>query len=166
MTDAAEVVRVSIEVPVSPERAFQVFTEQIDLWWKKGPRFRFESPWEGTMFLESGVNGRFLHVSDDGTGHAFEIGRVRVWEVGRRLVLSWRLPNFEAGQETEVEILFDETARGTRVSVEHRGWETIPIGHAARHGKQGVDLEFMRGQNWAEILKSFQRVTILIETKK
>jgi hypothetical protein len=32
--------RVTTFVGVSPEDAFAVFTEQIDQWWRRGPRFR------------------------------------------------------------------------------------------------------------------------------
>jgi hypothetical protein len=35
---AADAVTVSIEVAVSPGVAFEVFTEDLDAWWQRGPR--------------------------------------------------------------------------------------------------------------------------------
>lgn len=41
---------------------------------------------------------------------------------------------FEPGQSTEVEVRFEAVGDDTRISVEHRAWDTIPRRHAARHG--------------------------------
>jgi hypothetical protein len=32
--------RASVGVAVPPEEAFDIFTREIDLWWRRGPRFR------------------------------------------------------------------------------------------------------------------------------
>ena len=29
-------------------------------------------------------------------------------------------------------------AEGTRLTLEHRGWETLPVDHVARHGLEGM----------------------------
>src|SRR6185503_19994867 len=62
------------------------------------------------------------------------IGRVSAWEPGRRLVLSWSQATFSPEQSTEVEVLLEPVGDETRVSIEHRAWDTIPQRHAARHG--------------------------------
>jgi hypothetical protein len=49
-------------------------------------------------------------------------------------VFSWRQASFDTEQTTEVEVLFEPVGDETRVSIEHRGWDTIPQRHAARHG--------------------------------
>jgi uncharacterized protein YndB with AHSA1/START domain len=78
------------------------------------------------------VGGRLFTTLADGS--TFEIGRISVWEPGRRLVFAWRQANFAPEQSTEVEVGFEPAGDETRVSIEHRAWDTIPRRHAARHG--------------------------------
>jgi uncharacterized protein YndB with AHSA1/START domain len=110
---AADSVTVSIEIAVTPAVAFEAFTEDLDAWWQRGPRYRFLAPYQGVLRLESGVGGRLLHVRDDDADDAFVVGRVGVWDPPSRVVFSWRLPNFDAHQTTEVEIRFEAVAAGT-----------------------------------------------------
>jgi hypothetical protein len=37
---AGDQVRVSVSVAVPPAAAFEIFTQEIDRWWRRGPRFR------------------------------------------------------------------------------------------------------------------------------
>jgi uncharacterized protein YndB with AHSA1/START domain len=89
----------------------------------------------------------------------FEIGRVRVWEPGRRLVLEWRLRNFKPGEVTEVEVRFEPSGEGTRVTLEHRGWEAIREDHPARHGLRERAFGAMIGQHWAGLLGVYRQYT-------
>ena len=87
---------------------------------------------DGKLAFEPGVGGRLLaHLND---GETFEIGRISVWEPGQRLVFGWRHASFLLRQSTEVEVRFEAAGHETRVSVEHRAWDTIPQDHVARHG--------------------------------
>jgi len=153
MTNAAIVV--SIEVAADPQLAFEVFTADIDSWWLRGPQHRFRAPWDGKLRFEPGATGRLIEEYADGT--AFVIGRVVRWEPGRRLVLGWRLPNFADGETTEVDVQFEPIDGGTRVSVEHRGWDALRANHPARHGESGRDYAYRRAQLWAKNLTSLRR---------
>lgn len=137
---------VALRVPADPLRTFEVFTEEIGLWWQPGGLFQVSSQGDGRLAFEPGVGGRLVTTLPDGT--TFEIGRVSVWEPGKRLVFAWRQASFSAEQSTEVEVCFEGVGEGeTRVSVEHRGWDTIPRGSAARHGfPEGVTLQ--RAAEW------------------
>ena len=86
------------------------------------------------MRFEGGEGGRLLEVYTDEAGGAFEVGRVLAWKPGDRLVFEWRGNNFEPGLVTEVEVRFERAERGTRVTLEHRGWDRVPLEHASRHG--------------------------------
>jgi hypothetical protein len=119
-------------VPASPERAFEVFTQEIGSWWQPDDLFRITDRGDGRLRFEPGPGGRLLASFED--GGEFEIGRVSVWEPGRRLMFSWRQESFPPGQETEVEVRFEPVEGQTRVSLEHRAWDRIPRGSAARHG--------------------------------
>jgi len=48
---------VSVSVPVAPSTAFTVFTEELDLWWVRGPINYFDSARAVGMRCEPGVGG-------------------------------------------------------------------------------------------------------------
>ncbi len=125
-------VLVALRVPATPERAFEAFTSEIAAWWHSDPLFRLTPHGDGQMQFEPGVGGRLI--TRLGNGETFEIGRISVWEPGRRLIFAWRQANFSPEQSTEVEVLFEPIGEETRVSIEHRAWDTIPQRHVARHG--------------------------------
>jgi uncharacterized glyoxalase superfamily protein PhnB len=83
MTDSA--VSTQVEVAVDPETAFTVFTEELDLWWVRGPINHHAGGRILAMRCEPGVGGRLLEVYDDTTGDALELARITEWEPGRRL---------------------------------------------------------------------------------
>lgn len=151
----ADTVQVSLTVAADPATAFEVFTGELDLWWRRGPRFRFVAPFEGAMRLEPGVGGRLLHEHQPGA--SFEVGQIQVWEPPRRLVLTWRLPSFPAGMATRVDVRFDPAGAATRVTVTHSGWDQVPLGHPARHGLEGHPFVVMKGSYWADLLAALAR---------
>jgi uncharacterized protein YndB with AHSA1/START domain len=163
MNDA---VRVSIDVPVDPARAFRVFTEEIDLWWRRGPRFRHVGPSDGVIRLEPGVGGRLLQVHDEDPARTFAFGEVRVWRPAERLVFTWRVANFAPTESTEVEVIFQPTTGGgTQVQVIHRGWAAIRSDHPARHGHQGHAFVMHLGGWWRDQLGMLRRLSEFRETR-
>ena len=112
MTESA-VAATDVEVPVDPDRAFRIFTEEIDDWWVRSPTTFMDGGRARGRRIEPGVGGRLLEVYDDAAGDVLELGRITVWEPGKRLVL-------ETPDETEADFRFEATGSGTRVSVEHR----------------------------------------------
>lgn len=144
--------RVTAFVAVAPERAFDVFTRETDLWWRRSPRFRFGGARRGTLSFEAGEGGRLFEAFSDAPGDVFEVGRVLVWEPGARLVLEWRLTNFAPGERTEVEVLFEPARGGTQVTIEHRGWSTIRPDHPARHGLDAAAHLARIGMWWGDLM--------------
>ena len=92
MSDA-EVVRVTATVGVELEEAFRLFTEEVDAWWRRGPRFRPGIDRTGVLRFEGHVGGRFVEVFDEEAGDVFVLGRIVTWEPASRLV-------FEMGDGT------------------------------------------------------------------
>ena len=125
-------VLVSLRVPVGPLAAFEVFTHEIGSWWRSNGLFAVTAEGDGTLAFEPHTGGRLLTTLPGGT--QFEIGRIGVWEPGARLVFSWRQASFAPEQSTEVEVRFEQVGEETRISVEHRAWDSIPRRHVARHG--------------------------------
>ena len=51
-----------VEVAVDPDTAFAAFTEELDLWWVRGPINHFAGGRAVAMRCEPGVGGRLLEV--------------------------------------------------------------------------------------------------------
>lgn len=113
-------------------RAFDVFTREIAHWWLPSGLFRITRRGDGRLSFEPGAGGRLVTTFAD--GEQFEIGRISVWEPGRRLVFGRRQSSFTPRKSTQVEVNFEPIGAETRVSIEHRAWDTLPQEHAARHG--------------------------------
>jgi uncharacterized glyoxalase superfamily protein PhnB len=111
MSEATEARQVSssVEVAVDPQTAFAAFTEELDLWWKRGPINHFDGGRMLAMRMEPGVGGRLLEVYAE--GEALELGRITVWEPGRRLAWDSSI------DDVRTEVWFEPTATGTRVRV-------------------------------------------------
>jgi uncharacterized protein YndB with AHSA1/START domain len=150
-------VRVTTVVAADPTTAFALFTTEIDAWWRRGPRFRQGLGRPSLMRFEGGEGGRLLELYTDEAGGAFEVGRVLAWKPGDRLIFEWRGNNFEPGLVTEVEVRFEPEEAGTRVTLEHRGWDRVPLEHASRHG-YGASNAFtsMIGLWWGDLLTSLR----------
>ena len=127
--DVEQIVRKSVTVEASQERAFRVFTEGFATWWplathhigKADAAAAFVEPHEGGRFYERGVDGSEC-----------DWGRVFAYEPPSRLVIAWMLgPDWEFDADpahaTEVEIRFvAESPTRTRVELEHRGFDRLP----------------------------------------
>lgn len=147
-------VLVATRVAASPERAFTVFTEQIDSWWRPNPLFEFTRGRTGHLVFEPGPHGRLVERYDDGT--EFLIGAVRHWEPPEGLVVAWRQASFRDDQATELHVRFESVgADQTRVVIEHFGWDTIPRDHAARHGFPLDAFQRRHGEWWQALLVDF-----------
>jgi uncharacterized protein YndB with AHSA1/START domain len=110
--------RKSIWVQAPVERAFSIFTEGIGGWWPLTShslgRERAES-----AFFEGREGGRVFERQQDGTEAIW--ATVRAWEPPHRVLLEWKV-NPE-NPPTELEVRFAPDGDGTRVDLEHRGWE-------------------------------------------
>jgi hypothetical protein len=123
-------VRATVRVPLDPETAFKVFTEEIDEWYVKGlatlgPDARVDR--KATLRFEPGAGGRLVAVRGE---HVLEQAQVTVWEPGVRLV-------FVDKKQTEVEVQFSAVEGGTKVVLEHRGLDRLAPDAAASTAKHG-----------------------------
>ena len=98
-------VYVALRVPGNSLRAFEAFTDEIALWWQPSSLFQLTPRGDGRLAFEPGVDGRLL--TRFANGEEFEIGRISIWEPGRRLVFTWRPASFTPEQSTEVEVRFE-----------------------------------------------------------
>jgi uncharacterized protein YndB with AHSA1/START domain len=134
----------TVEVECAPETAFKVFTADIGAWWKRGTPYWNDAERGRELRFEPEVGGRLIEVHDMASGEGFEIGRVLVWEPGRRLVFTWRQGDWDASETTDVEVRFEPAGDGTLVTVEHGGWDRI------RSAAPGLRDGYAHG--WGELL--------------
>ncbi len=154
MSRDLEEVNVSIAVATDPERAFHIFTQEIDLWWQRSSVYRTGKG--NSLRIEPFVGGRFLDIHAT-NGQMREVGRVQTWEPGQVFCVEWQGSNFAEHEKTMVEVRFTPEAAGTRVAIRHWGWEVLPAEHPARHGQTGAAFVHFQSTWWAGLLTACQR---------
>ncbi|HYD88343.1 MAG TPA: SRPBCC domain-containing protein [Vitreimonas sp.] len=139
---------VSLRVKASPREAFDMFTQEIAAWWRPNGLFQITPGGDGVLRFE----GEERLITTLPNGKAFEIGCVTSWLPGERLAFTWRQASFSPEQQTHVEVRFEPVGDETRVTVEHRGWDAIPQGHAARHGFPLAATQMRLAEHWRALL--------------
>jgi uncharacterized protein YndB with AHSA1/START domain len=131
-------IRLELDVPGGPDRAFEVFTGELMSWWPA------EYTWSGPRALvqigmEAGAGGLCYEIGPH--GFRCDWGRVLIWDPGRRLVLTWQIgPNREPVPDPErageVEVLF----KSERIEFEHRGFDRYqPAGEDYRKAMESPE---------------------------
>lgn len=143
----------TVSVRVSPAEAFDVFTREVDRWWRTGPRFRIAGRRRGRLAFEEGVGGRlFETVELDAGPRLFVVGTILAWEPPERLAFEWRGVNFRAGESTRVDVTFRSAGETTLVTVRHGGFSALRPGHPVRHGLEGAAFSRSMGLWWGDLL--------------
>lgn len=124
-----EVVRKVVTVDCAVEEAFRVFTDDALSWWPVATHSIHETVRE--IVFEPGEGGEVYEVST--TGEKGHWATVTGWDPPARLVLAWNILE-RPGEQTEVEVRFTAEGDGTRVELEHRGWEALAEGAEKRAG--------------------------------
>jgi hypothetical protein len=134
-------------VDATPEAAFEIFTAEIGVWWRRDTAY-WNDPERGLFVrIEPRVGGRFLEVHEPDAETGFEVGRVTVWEPGRRLGLTWTQVGWPPDVSTDVEITFEPVGDQTLVRLVQTGFERV--GPAAEEFRAGYDA------GWKEVLGWF-----------
>ncbi|OFW72466.1 MAG: hypothetical protein A2Y55_02765 [Actinobacteria bacterium RBG_16_68_12] len=143
MTDALviEAVRKTVTVDCVVEEAFRVFTSDAISWWPTETHSLYEGKVREIVF-EGREGGEVYELSSAGEkGHW---ATVLAWEPPGRLVLAWNVANAEA-LPTEVEVRFTAEGDGTRVELEHRGWEALAEEGAEKRGNYDTGWDHVLG---------------------
>jgi uncharacterized protein YndB with AHSA1/START domain len=136
-----EAVRKTVTVDCTVEEAFRVFTADARSWW---PVATHSIHGEGVteIVFEEREGGEVYELAANGEkGHwATVVG----WEPPSRLVLAWNILGLEL-VATEVEIRFLPEGAGTRVELEHRGWEELPEEAACKRSNYDTGWDHILG---------------------
>lgn len=154
---ASDVVTVSVTVGTDPATAFALFTQETDLWWRHGPKFRIAGKQRGVIRFEPRLGGQFAEEFDSLSGpQLFTMGKITAWQPPERFQFEWRGVNFAPGESTQVEVVFEAVPTGTRVTVRHSGWAALRPDHPVRHGQEGPAFIRANGFWWGELMTSFR----------
>jgi Activator of Hsp90 ATPase homolog 1-like protein len=138
---SVEPVRRSVTVGRSVEEAFALFTDGISTWWPFASHSIGGDETTSAVF-EPREGGRVYERLANGAEHDW--ADIVTWDPPRGFVLAWHV---NPERRTEVEVRFLATEGGTRVELEHRGWERLSEDVAAKSRENySVGWEFVLGK--------------------
>ena len=132
-------VRKSVAVRCAPEEAFELFTARLATWWPFETHSTTDERPEAVVF-ESRAGGRVFDRLASGEEH--EWATVLAWEPPERFVIDWHVSSGKPS--TELEVRFVSEGDGTRVELEHRGWE--------RYGNEAAESYESYNGGWDTVL--------------
>jgi uncharacterized protein YndB with AHSA1/START domain len=120
-------VRREVVVEAAPDRAFELFTGSIGVWWPLARFSVFEQ--DNAVVLEG---GRIVERATDGRESVW--GDVTEWDPPSALAFTWH-PGYDAEHGTDVRVTFTASGDQTLVSLVHTGWERMddPFARAAEY---------------------------------
>jgi uncharacterized protein YndB with AHSA1/START domain len=124
-------IRRAVIVRPGVESAFEFFTQRMGAWWpldgysRAVREFATEGVRATRLEFQARLGGAILeHMSD---GRIVPWGEVVVWDPPHRVVMAWH-PHDLPEPPTELDVTFTSEAGGTRLALEHRGWERLSAG--------------------------------------
>lgn len=120
-------VQLSETVPLPPQQAFDVYVEQMDIWWPRQGVFPYSFAPKSTrpqhIRFEAQLGGRYYETFADGSEYV--IGRVTVWEPPTRLAYTWSDPTWSG--DTTILVRFDDEDGGTRTRYTQNGFAAAGV---------------------------------------
>lgn len=145
------VVRLSVVVPVSRERAFDFFAHRLTEWWPR--EFTFSADSLEIISLDAHDGGAWYETNT--TGSRTDWGTVHQYRAPERLRLSWRIspartPEPDDSRASEIAIsFFAEEGSSTRVELEHSRF------HRHAEGAEVMLTGMASAEGWTMILDRF-----------
>jgi uncharacterized protein YndB with AHSA1/START domain len=138
-----EPLRLSYDLDAPAHHAFAAWTGKIDKWW---PASHTTTGVPGSRVVLVGrVGGRIYEQAPD--GREVDWGEVTRWEPPHRLGYLWHIRRDRA-DATDVALAFvHRGARGTRLEIDHRGWERL--------GAEGQTWRDANAGGWNGLLPHF-----------
>lgn len=138
-----------VHLPV--DRAFELFTERMGTWWPLTSHSIARAD-AVTVRFEGWVGGGVIEVASDGTEWSW--ADVLAWDPPHRFAVAWH-PSAAPEAASILDVRFEPDGDGTRVVLEHRGWEEFGAAEGARLRAQydpGWDAVLTRYEAAADVL--------------
>lgn len=157
MSVAGDKARVQTFVRVPLQKCFDLFTLEIDAWWRRGRAYRVGGKHEGALHLEPRMGGRVFQEYGEQGSSVHEIGHITAWNPPEHFAFTWRGINFvPSDASTTVEVWFEASGEGTRVTLEHRGFAALRPDHPVRHGAPVVAFIAEIGRWWGSLVTALR----------
>lgn len=122
----------SVDVPLSPADAFELFTTKMDTWWpldQKGVALGKGLAPSTTIRVDGREGGQVVEIMANDEEAVW--GEILEWSPGERFRMTWR-PGKAADMPTEVSVTFVPLGNGCRVELTHSGFEAYETGATSR----------------------------------
>lgn len=115
-------VQLEVSLPLAPPQAFDIFVQQMNIWWPRQGVFPYSFAPASTRPLriefEAQLGGRYYETFADGSQYV--IGRITQWDPPLSLAYSWRDPSWPG--ETQITLRFAAADAGACVAYEQDGF--------------------------------------------
>jgi len=136
--------RITLDLSCSPRHAFELWTTRTSMWWP--PSHTVSGRADVTIVIEPRVGGRIYERTPNGDEHDW--GQVTDWDPPTRITYLWHLRQDRA-DASEVDITFTPAhTTGTRMTIEHRGWDRL--------GARGAHQHELNRRGWDTLLPHFR----------
>ena len=129
----------TVQVRLSPADAFELFAARMGEWWPLATHSVLHDA-AATCGIDPCVGGQVFEADRRGARQIW--GTVLAYEPPSRLAFTWH-PGREPGTAQQVEVRFEPLAAGTRVVLEHRGWEAL--------GAEAIETRTGYDQGWETV---------------
>ncbi len=116
-----EPVKKTLHVPLTTEKAFDLFTTRMGEWWPTETHSISGSD-AADVTVEPREGGKIIEKAPDGATHDW--ATVTTWVPGERFAFDWYVGR-DPSQATQVDVGFVAEGDGTRVTLVHDGWEAL-----------------------------------------
>ena len=113
-------IKKSLTVPLAPDEAFDLFTNEIDTWW---PKAKFSVKGAGSeVNFANHKGGQIIETTSDGEKEVW--GTIIAYDPGTYLAFSWH-PGRPESEATTVTVTFKQTEAGTKCDLTHGGFDIL-----------------------------------------
>lgn len=133
---------VELDLTCSAQHAFTTWTERFGQWWPAGHTTSGDPG--ATVHLEPRLGGRIFERASD--GREIDWGEVTTWDPPLALGYLWHIRRTRDAA-TDVLVRFEDVTDGSKVRIEHAGWDRLADGAAWRDANLG---------GWSGLLPHFQ----------
>ena len=146
MTDP---IQKTLHVPLRPQKAFELFTENLDQWWPTESHSLSAADGElpKQVKVDKHEGGHITETKHDGDTGRW--GTITKWDEGRAFGISWYVGRSE-DEATDLEVLFIPTDMGTRIELTHSGFERLGNEAVAMHGNYLKGWEFVLTERFGQ----------------
>ena len=138
-------IRKTVDVPLTPAQAFDLFTAKLDTWWPCATHSvsaaNDDTPI--SVKIEPRKGGKITEKLRDGTSATW--GTVTHWAPGNRIDINWYVGR-DADAATQVTVMFTPIDTGTRVDLTHTGFDAHGVTAMASHDGYNTGWDHVLGQ--------------------